>query len=82
MNEAEQIPDLLPSFLPRLEVKTLAQLSRFRQIVHFRVPMLWPFSTRDMVFDAQGIDRLSGPERGIYVSIRCLQRTTVLVADS
>jgi hypothetical protein len=68
MSECELLPTWMPPFLG-LEVRRLAQPSRFRQLVYMKAWMPWPFKDREMIIDAMGVDVID-EHNGILVVIR------------
>ena len=68
MSEADLLPTWMPAFLG-LEVRRLAQPSRFRQLIYLKIWLPWPFRDREMVFDAMGVDVIK-EHGGILVVVR------------
>lgn len=51
--------DLLPTLIPiNIQVTKLKQISKFRQLLHIRLKLPWPFDDRDLVIVSRGVDLL------------------------
>jgi len=56
VNESDLLPEILTMI--KFEIKKSAQLSRFSQLLYTRLALIWPFSDRDTVIEAKGVDIL------------------------